>query len=232
MISGSILMYHSVDTQDDALCVQVTPDRLRQQLGLLRKMGLRGVSVRELLDSKGSSERMVGLTFDDGYADFATRAMPLLDEFGFTASVYPVAGQLGGVNSWDPPATRPLMTVEQVRAAHEAGHEVGSHGMRHVRCSTLSAEELTDQLENSKRVLEEVIGAPVNGFCYPYGDLSPEAVLRARDFYDYAVSVTMGNSGDRWAIPRFHVGESDRPYRLLGKLVLRPVRERLPRRTS
>ncbi len=225
MSFAAIAMYHAVDTKADPMDVQVSPDRLRQQFVLLRRMGMRGVSVRELLQA-GNPGRRVGLTFDDGYADFVTQAMPILAEFGFTASVYPVAGLLGHTNSWDPPPARPLMNEAQVRAAHEAGHEVGSHGMQHVRCSSLSPEELSDQLAGSQRVLEEVIDAPVTGFCYPYGDLSPQVTERARDIYDYALSVSMGGRADRWAIPRFFVGQADHPSRLFAKLALRRVRER------
>jgi hypothetical protein len=74
----------------------------------------------------------VGLTFDDGYADFATTAVPILRRYGFTATVYVLADRLGGVNEWDQGAPRErLMTAVQVRAVASAGMEVGFHGLRH-----------------------------------------------------------------------------------------------------
>ena len=74
MGSAPILMYHAVDTLADPMNVQVFPARLRQQLRVLRRLGMRGVSVRELLAAPSHRDRLVGLTFDDGYADFATTA--------------------------------------------------------------------------------------------------------------------------------------------------------------
>jgi peptidoglycan/xylan/chitin deacetylase (PgdA/CDA1 family) len=219
-------MYHAVDDKDDPHAVQVTPTRLRQQFGVLRRMGLRGVSVRELMQTPSTKTRRVGLTFDDGYADFATEAMPLLAEFGFTASVYVVVGRLGGVNGWDNPPVRSLMTAEQVRAAHGAGHEIGSHGLKHVRLSTQSPDTLGEEIVESKRLLEGVIASPVTGFCYPYGDRSPQVRAMVCESYDYACAAAPGIRGDRWAIPRFHVGQSDGPSRMVAKLALRPVRDR------
>ncbi|NUR06510.1 MAG: polysaccharide deacetylase family protein [Nocardioidaceae bacterium] len=225
MGSAPILMYHAVDTLADPMNVQVFPARLRQQLRVLRRLGMRGVSVRELLAAPSHRERLVGLTFDDGYADFATTAAPILAEFGFTASVYVVAGRLDGTNEWDPPPRRPLMTADQLRQVHRAGHEVGSHGMWHTRLRDLPAARLTEELATSRQVLEDVVGAPVTGFCYPYGDARPEVAPLVREHYDYGCAV-LSRSGHRWAMPRFHVDNGDDPMRLLAKIALWPVRQR------
>lgn len=231
MRTRPVIMYHSVDTLPDPMSVQVSPARLRQQLEVLRRLGLRGVSMRELLATNPSRRRLVGLTFDDGYTDFATTALPILDEFGFTATVFALAGRLGGSNEWDPPPRRTLMTAEQIRAVHAAGHEVGSHGMRHVRLEGLPPEALTEEVAGSRRVLEELTAAPVTGFCYPYGVVSPAALAATREVYDYACAIKPGAPVDRWSLPRFHVGEPDGTVRLVAKLALRRVRERRQRGT-
>jgi peptidoglycan/xylan/chitin deacetylase (PgdA/CDA1 family) len=221
-----VLMYHAVDTAVDPYAVQVSPGRLRQQLQTLRRLGYRGVSMQDLFGAGGSADRLVGLTFDDGYADFADTAVPILDELGFTATVFVVAGQLGGTNEWDDPPRRALMRADQVRAVHAAGHEVGSHGMNHVRLVGMSAERVSHELVESKAVLEEIIESPVSGFCYPYGVLDPRTVRQVQDVYDYACGVAVRPSGNRWAIPRFHVGQRDTPLWIAAKLALRPARER------
>ncbi len=225
-----IIMYHSVDTQPDPVSIQVTPGRLRQQLRVLQGLGLHGVSMRELLEEHTSRARLVGLTFDDGYADFATTAVPVLADFGFSSTVFMVAGHLGGDNDWDPPPRRPLMTAEQLRAVEDAGHEIGSHGMRHVRLVGLPPQALAHELKESKTVLERVARAPVTGFCYPYGALDCESVAAVRSEYDYACAVDARTPVNQWAIPRFHVGEADRRFRMAVKLTVRPFRERLQRR--
>src|SRR4029453_14387879 len=74
--------------------------RLDRHLTLLRRLGLRGVSLAEVLaaEARGNAGGLVGLTFDDGYTDFLDHAVPVLARHGMTATVYVVAGRLGGAN--------------------------------------------------------------------------------------------------------------------------------------
>src|SRR5690349_1996761 len=113
-----VLMYHSVEPYTtDPYQVTVRPERFAQQLRCLYRRGRRGVSMRELLAAR-STRGLVGLTFDDGYADFVRHVMPALDRYGFTATVFVVAGALGGTNSWDEPGPRKaLMSADEVRRA-------------------------------------------------------------------------------------------------------------------
>ncbi len=100
-----VLMYHSVEPyQADPYLVTVSPPRFEQQMRWLARRGLRGTSVRDLLAARaaGAGKGLVGLTFDDGYADFARHALPVLQRFGFGATVFVIAGRLGGDNAWDP----------------------------------------------------------------------------------------------------------------------------------
>jgi hypothetical protein len=69
-------------------------------LRLLRRLGLRGVPLAELVaaQDRGQAAGLVGLTFDDGYTDFLDHAVPVLARHGMTATLYVVAGLLGGQN--------------------------------------------------------------------------------------------------------------------------------------
>ena len=58
---------------------------------------------------------MVGLTFDDGYADNVEEGLPLLRELGFTATCYVTSGHLGGFNAWDADELR-VRTSRDARA--------------------------------------------------------------------------------------------------------------------
>src|SRR5690349_17403064 len=129
-------MYHSVEPYDvDPYQVTVRPRRFDRQMRWLRRRGMRGVSMAELLAARraGRDAGLVGLTFDDGYTDFVTEVLPALSRYGFTATVFVVAGALGGHNSWDDGGPRkPLMTAPDVRRAAEAGMEIGSHSLTHL----------------------------------------------------------------------------------------------------
>ncbi|MDN5917676.1 MAG: polysaccharide deacetylase family protein, partial [Pseudonocardia sp.] len=161
-----VLMYHSVgEIVDDPHRLTVTPDRLGAQLAALRAQGLRGLSVRDLRAAGG---RGVGLTFDDGYADFLHAAVPVLREHGCTATVFALPGRLGGDNGWDAEGERKrLMTADELRAAADAGMEVASHGLRHVRLTELTREALAEEVGGSRRALEAIVDGPVEGFAYP-----------------------------------------------------------------
>ena len=90
-------------------------------------------------------------------------------------------------------------------------------------------EEADAELKLSKNLLEEITGNEINGFCYPYGTLSAYAVTAARRHYDYACAIFSPEPENRWAIPRFFVGEDDGPVRLVAKIALRRWRERMHR---
>ncbi len=131
-----VAMYHSVgDRSDDPYRITVTPDRLDAQLGWLRRHGLRGVSMGTLLRARarGEARGLVGLTFDDGYADFVEHALPLLRRWACGATLFVLPGRLGGDNAWDPLGPRkPLLTADGIRRAAAEGVEIGSHGLTHL----------------------------------------------------------------------------------------------------
>lgn len=228
-----VLMYHSVgpgvSPEEDPYQLTVTAERLDAQLRALRRQGLRGMAMRDLLATGGHGVRHgVGLTFDDGYVDFVEEAVPVLRRHGATATVYALGGRLGGDNSWDADAPRkPLMTAEQIRAAADAGMEIGSHGLMHRHLPQLTDAELTEELVGSRGVLGEVAGTPVESFAYPYGDVGAREVSAARAAgYDHAVAVdARGVGASRHAMPRSYAGQRDGGLRLLAKRARALVRE-------
>lgn len=217
-----LLMYHSISPYDeDPFEVTVIPQRFEQQMRWLSRRGLRGTSVRELLDARteGRSRGLVGLTVDDGYEDFLTHALPILDRFGFTATVFAVAGRLGGTNMWDPGGpSKPLMTTDQLCQVAGAGMEIGSHGFNHVPLSSASEKQLNEELVRSRSVLREITGQEVGGFCYPYGNLNNRVVDAVRAAgYDYGCAIWRSDLTGRHALTRTYVHDGDHSWRLDAK---------------
>lgn len=176
-----ILMYHyvrSVDEASDPLGyrLSVTPERFGEQLAYLHEQGYTSVTMAELAGCLRGETRcpakIVALTFDDGYEDSYRAALPLLQQYGLRATFYIVPNFVGspGYMSW-----------EQVRAMHAAGMEIGSHTMNHADLTGLSLEEARVEIGESKRVLEEQLGAPVVSFSYPAGSNTPELAIAVRD---------------------------------------------------
>ncbi|HEV2635585.1 MAG TPA: polysaccharide deacetylase family protein [Actinocrinis sp.] len=217
-----VLMYHAVshatDRVADPFLICVSPATLDRQFAFLTRRGLRGVSMRELLAAPDPS-RLVGLTFDDGYADFHTEALPVLRRHGFTASVYVVVDRIGAVNDWEESGpVRKVMDLEQVRACAAAGMEVGSHGSVHAHLAGADPQLLAAEVLHSKEKLAGLIGQPVDGYCYAYGELDSAAVAAVREAgYDYGCAIWRSAETSRYALPRSYIGERDGALRLQAK---------------
>jgi peptidoglycan/xylan/chitin deacetylase (PgdA/CDA1 family) len=226
-----LAMYHSVgDCSDDPYRITVTPERLDEQLDRLGRWGLRGVSVADLLAARarGEGHDLVGLTFDDGYADFLDNALPVLRRRGCGATLFVLPGRLGGDNAWDPLGPRrPLLTADGIRRAAAEGIEIGSHGLTHVDLTKADDATLRAETAESRALLAELTGAPVAGFCYPYGTVDGRAADAVRDAgYAYACAIDPGGLSGRYALPRVHIGQNDTAVRLFLKHRLHRLRRR------
>jgi len=224
-----ILMYHAVaDVAEDPYHLAVSPARLDSQLRTLRRLGLRGVAVGELFDAMttGRARGLVGLSFDDGYADFAANAVPVLRRHGCGATVFVVTDRLGKTNDWDAGPVWPLLDADGVRELAEAGIEIGSHTATHVRLAGLEPEALAAELRSSRDTLADLLGSAPRGFAYPYGSVDRAArdAVRAAG-YRYACAVSPPRSGLSYlTLPRSYAGERDDPARLTAKWALHRVR--------
>jgi peptidoglycan/xylan/chitin deacetylase (PgdA/CDA1 family) len=220
-----ILMYHSVaDAAEDPSNLCVSPSRFAEQMAVLQRLGLRGVSIGSLIDAMrvGRERGLVGITFDDGYLDVLEAALPELKRRGFTATAFVIAGRLGGTNEWAKGPSLPLLSNSQVSELADAGIEIGAHSMTHVPLAGLAASQLQAEVSESRARLGELVGVPVRGFAYPYGSLDATARRAVEDAgYDYACAVLppVAEFGIM-ALPRVFVGQRDGTARMTAKRFL------------
>ena len=174
-MAAAVLMYHSLD--DGGSPISVTPSIFAQQMQTLHQRGLNVISLTQLVDGLTNGEplpdRSVVLTFDDGFENVYQQAFPILQQYGFPATVFLVAGYCGKTNHWpSQPAgipRLPIMTWEQIHEMDRAGIEFGAHTHNHPRLDRVSGGELELEVVNAKRVLEDHLGHRVDHFSYPYG---------------------------------------------------------------
>jgi peptidoglycan/xylan/chitin deacetylase (PgdA/CDA1 family) len=178
----------------------------------LLRQAWQAAAVSDLLATSDCPTRRFGVTFDDGYASTARFALRTLTELGIPATVFVVAGAIGGRNVWDErrgDRMEPMLSLQELRQMIAQGLEIGSHGMTHALLTETSAAQLKGEVFDSKKVLEDLLGRPVAGFSYPYGVWDArvrEAVVQAG--YQYAVVTALSvvtPSVDRFAIPRINV---------------------------
>lgn len=177
-----ILMYHQIDVPPPSGTplrgLVVSPVSFKRQMLLLRLLGYRGLSMRDLEPYlKGEKRgRVIGITFDDGYQNNLHNALPALKKHGFTATCYAVSGMIGGTNSWDHGrvAQKPLMTESDWRSWLSGGMEIGSHTRTHADLSQIGVDQAQQEILISKKELESTLGCEVRHFCYPYGRFTSE----------------------------------------------------------
>ncbi len=183
-----IISYHQIDPRPPKGTMWrelvTPPDRFRQEMRALARRGWRCLSMRELQPYLRGERRgkVVGLTFDDGFLN-NMQALPILQEFGFTATLFAIPGLLGGINEWDRPAgiqLKPLMQVEHLQAWLAAGMEIGSHTYNHVDLTECDAQQAHHEIDGSRRALESLLGCAIESFCFPYGRLRDEHIDMVR----------------------------------------------------
>lgn len=223
-------MYHQIDlpaprgTPYRSLVVH--PASFRRQMLWLRRLGYRGLAMRDLMPylQGRTSGKVIGITFDDGYCNVFKNALPVLEECGFTATNYFVAAQVAGSNVWDRSngvAPSALMSADQIRQWAAAGMEVGSHTVDHLNLPDLTLLQVQQQLVESKLQLEALSGQPVTAFCYPYGHENSQ--LRqcvAAAGYTNATTTAAGLArydDDPFGLPRVLVARSTHLLRFLQK---------------
>jgi peptidoglycan/xylan/chitin deacetylase (PgdA/CDA1 family) len=201
-VSIPILMYHQIDTPSKRgakfRALTVSPRSFAWQMRWLKWCGYRGLSMRDLEPYLSGQKRgkVVGITFDDGYQNNLTQALPVLQRMGFTATCYVLSQKQS--NDWDASygvAHKALMTAAEMRQWLAAGQDIGSHTRHHVRLPECDAATAQVEIAQSKQELEALTGAEVRHFCYPYGQFGPEHERMAADAgYVSATTVNRGRA--------------------------------------
>ena len=189
-----ILLYHwFAEPGVPADRYAVTPQQFEAQLRWLQAAGYVGVPLDALLDDKPLPPRPVAITFDDGTADFATHAAPLLEKYGFPATIFLVAGKVGGEVDWDAAvARRPLLSWAQIRELGQRGFTFGAHSYAHPRLSGLGLEPLERELTLARNALADGLRAFPRWLAYPYGDYDGRVIALARELrFAGALAVTL-----------------------------------------
>lgn len=164
-----IFMYHHISNQPTTNALDysltVTTTDFDAQLTWLQKQGYSSITQAELFDAlyygKVLPKRPVILSFDDGYKDVYTDALPALLAHHYRGVFYIITGMIGGR----------YMTWNEVRTLAQDGMQISSHTIHHINVGKPPAWTSTQQeLMVSKATLEAQIGQPVQFFCYPSGE--------------------------------------------------------------
>lgn len=180
------------------------------QMRYLASKGYRALNPQQLLDILDNPSHVppktVYLSFDDGWRDFYEDVFPVLAELGLTATVFVVTAMIdGGIEAWTgkrPERESAPLTWREIEEMSGAGISFGSHTHTHPMMSTLSPQQLEEEVRVSKQLLEDRIGMTVRLFAYPYGDFSDAAKEAVRQA-DYSAAFAWTSRGlDRFELRR------------------------------
>jgi peptidoglycan/xylan/chitin deacetylase (PgdA/CDA1 family) len=251
-----ILTYHRVNDHHPQDRLTVHPAAFREQMEALAAVGRPVLALGDALPALRGAAPLprgaIALTFDDGYADNFSDALPILDRLGFKATFFVATGYLGTANTLERYraccARDGMLDWDQVRELRARRHEVGGHGRAHRELGALSPGEAAAELEGCAADIASHTGERPRLFCYPRGSESPLVrELAAAHGFEAACTVYPGTNppgGPLLALRRTEVAAADAiadfRFKLEGgydswhRLVQRAaaVRTRLRRRTA
>ncbi len=173
--SVPVLMYHSISDGDESRVhayfrTCTSPDTFAEQMAYLHGEGYSPCGLAQALNhlrsGAGAATKPIVITFDDGYADFFHQAFPVLNRYGFSATVFLPTAYIGDCPV--PFKGRNCLTWGEVRELNSHGIAFGSHTVTHPQLRALSASAVNEEIVSSKKTIEERIGRAVDSFAYPF----------------------------------------------------------------
>ncbi|MBF0522608.1 MAG: polysaccharide deacetylase family protein [Candidatus Omnitrophica bacterium] len=203
-----VLMYHFVVDSDHYVPNFVSPKNFEKQMAYLARHKFYVMRFDELIQRvnhhQGFPPKSVVITFDDGYVDNYTNAFSVLKKYHFPAIIFMPSDHIG---------LQGRLSLLQLQEMIASGIDVGSHGRNHLYLPTLSLEKAKDEVFNSKRILEQRLGSPVDYFAYPQGGFNEQIITFVKQAgYKGACTTNRGNNRlnkDIFELKRIRLSDHD-----------------------
>ena len=220
-----ILMYHSISDNLFGMShpyfhINTLPEVFSEQMRWLRNSGFRAIGLSEVLSGLQTGadfSKTVAITFDDGYRDFYTDALPVLKQCGFTATLFLATDRIRNTPARIEGAD--YLTWSDVRELHAEGIYFGSHTVTHPDLRSLGPDQLEYELGRSKEIIEDFLGTAIESFSHTFGFPEEDkdyarylADVLCNLGYDHGVSTILGRASrksNRFFLPRLPVNSFD-----------------------
>lgn len=183
-IKFPILMYHSL-TESEGNTLKVPPHEFKEHLAWLKEEDYYMLTPEEaylvLTENKKPAEKIVWVTLDDGYLNNYTEGFPILKELMSHATINYITSKLGSDSYFS------LDNMKEMDRSSEVSIE--SHTVSHLDLNTLSDEQITSELKESKEWLESELDKTISVLCYPAGRYD-ERVERIAEETGYQMALT------------------------------------------
>jgi peptidoglycan/xylan/chitin deacetylase (PgdA/CDA1 family) len=212
-----IVSYHSINNENCPISLNL--EEFEKQLVFFKKNNFQSIHCNEI---KNTSKKKFIITFDDGYKDLITNALPLLKKYNFKATCLIISNLIGKRNIWDEfnenIKDKELMNISDINYWLKNGMKIGSHSKNHKKLTKLDDKEKIDEIINSKNELESLTGATIDSFCYPYGLYNENVVNIVKEKYDFAFTTNRSrfntNKHNKYLLPRIDMGKKISKFKL------------------
>ncbi len=213
----AVLGYHDFTLKGLPTEMKIRAEKFHNQMQALKDARIPVIPLSDYLawrrEEKPIPAECAVITIDDGWVETHTYAMPILKEFGYPFTIYIYTKFLNNGGR--------TLSNEQVKELLASGAELGSHSVSHELMTARgkfkddAAYEawLTDEIVNSKKILEERFGVTVNSFAYPFGGYN-ERIRQMIEDAGYTSAVTVNGAKSDFEtplqeIPRFIIHGAD-----------------------
>lgn len=188
-VLGRILMLHRVVEQrneGENRELEITPEFLKRTIETYRKQGYRFVSIDEACENINcgrTDHPFVCLTFDDGYQDNYDIAYPILKQEEVPFAIYVTTGFIDNRHPmwWYTNEKLGISTESLKTLDSDPLCTIGAHTVSHSKLDTLSPEEQTKEIVQSRQELETLLSHPIRHFSYPHGSYNNKTIDIVRD---------------------------------------------------
>lgn len=219
-----ILCYHQVGPEAElGRRLNVSPERLTSHIRFFKRRGFHFVTAGSLAEPW--RPKSICLTFDDAYVSTLTYGLEILLREEVAASIYAVAGKVGGLSDWAGESPKPLASWELLREAQGKGIEIGNHTLLHPRMNEIPHIEQSQEWDEADAIFQKEGIASRRSACWPYG------LVGQVDAVPHAIGLALGrgwatepsaNDPLRKRLPRQAIAFSDSVAGLLYRLYVRP----------
>jgi peptidoglycan/xylan/chitin deacetylase (PgdA/CDA1 family) len=220
-----ILMYHSIADEDEAGVhpyhrTATAPPVFAAQMESLHQAGLSVIGLTEAIrrfSELEAAKSSVVITFDDGFHNFYTNAFPILNRYGFTATMFLPTAHIG--ESRLSFKGKECLCWGEVRELQKERISFGSHTVTHPQLHNCHAHSIKEEIADSKKTIEQKLGCIVQSFSYPYAFPEADATFKRKlreelhhAGYENGVCTTIGRPGptsDLFFLKRLPVNSDD-----------------------
>jgi peptidoglycan/xylan/chitin deacetylase (PgdA/CDA1 family) len=193
-----ILCYHRFDYGEQS-SMNTPPHIFENQMKFLKENGYRVISAQDLLDflayQRQVPKKSVLITIDDGYRSAYRNAWPILNKYGFTATLFVYTSYVG--------ISAKAVTWDELRTLKTNGITIGSHSVYHSDLTdrkNLETDEefhtrIKEEIFLSKKIIDRELEQDTYFFAFPYGRYNSQVLeMTASAGYKMAVTVDRGSN--------------------------------------